>query len=197
MTYNPNIPRPDDLISESQGQILDNFGQLNTVFGQDHVKYDNATVGDRGKHNQSTYKQLSGDPATTADEMALYAKDDGSGNTRLFLKQETPTGTVIQLSGIDPQIADNGYTFLPGGLLMQWGFTAEFSGASIGVLFTTSHVDFPNNLFNVSITPKRDFGSPGSTYGFYVANSGFSITGFTIRNISGHTYGFQWMAIGN
>ncbi|HDY87393.1 MAG TPA: hypothetical protein ENH82_04660 [bacterium] len=130
MTYNPNIPKATDLISESQGQILDNFTQLNDVFGKDHVKYDDATVADRGRHKQSTYQQLSADPGTLTNENALYTKDDGSGNTRLFLQQEGPGSTVIQLSGTDPTIADNGFTFLPGNLLLQWGNVDAPSGLS-------------------------------------------------------------------
>lgn len=41
MTYNPFIPQPPDLPSDSQGDLLSNFGLINTFFGVDHVPFGN------------------------------------------------------------------------------------------------------------------------------------------------------------
>ena len=191
MTYNPNIPQADDLISESQGQILDNFTQLNDVFGKDHVKYDDATVADRGKHNQSTYKQLSADPGTLTDENAIYSKDDGSGNTRIFLQQEGPGSTVLQLSGRDPIVAVEGLTFLPGGILMQWGKVVN-PGTSGTVTFPFT---FPVEVFSITMSMIRT--SSSSNQSVYV-NDSFAIgpASFRYTSTSSNT-DFFWMAIGN
>src|SRR5208337_4696378 len=39
MTYNPFIPAPIDLPSDSQGDILSNFNLINQFFGVDHVAF--------------------------------------------------------------------------------------------------------------------------------------------------------------
>lgn len=42
MTYNPFIPQPPDLPSDSQGDILSNFNLINNFFGVDHVPFGNS-----------------------------------------------------------------------------------------------------------------------------------------------------------
>lgn len=42
MTYNPFIPQPPDLPSDSQGDFLSNFGLINNFFGNDHVPFGNS-----------------------------------------------------------------------------------------------------------------------------------------------------------
>jgi hypothetical protein len=50
MTYNPNIPQGTDNLSTSQGQMLTNFGLLNTYFGRDHFAFTDGT--NPGYHQQ-------------------------------------------------------------------------------------------------------------------------------------------------
>jgi hypothetical protein len=52
MTYSPTIPTALDALSQSQGDIQTNFAQINTIFQLNHVEFNNAVVGDRGKHKQ-------------------------------------------------------------------------------------------------------------------------------------------------
>ena len=92
MTFNPNIPQATDLTSASQSQILTNFSQLNTIFDVDHVTYDNATVANRGKHDKSTYIEQGADPATSANEVALYSKDLSTVSTLYMRKESSGTG---------------------------------------------------------------------------------------------------------
>lgn len=96
MSFNPNIPQSTDIPSQSQGEILTNFQQLNTVFDIDHVPFNDATVADRGKHDQSTYIELAVDPTTAVDEVAVYSKDQG-GVAELFYRRES-NGAVGQLT---------------------------------------------------------------------------------------------------
>ncbi len=190
MSYNPSIPQADDLISESQLAIQTNFSQLNTIFEKDHVEYDNATTADRGKHKQSTYPDSSSDPATAGNELALYSKDVG-GNSRFFMRQES-SGTVIQLSGIDPVLMTNGYTFLPGGVIFQWGEIAPVSGkSSTPVSFP---IAFPNTVFQVVIT--GDHSSSVGSFDAWILSGTIALGGFTIRN-NVHNFAFHWLAIGN
>lgn len=97
MTYNPSIPQANDIISQSQGQILTNFNQANTIFDVDHVTFDNATVANRGKHDKSTYVELAADPVTAFNEVAVYSKDTGT-QPDVFVRLEN-NGTVERMTG--------------------------------------------------------------------------------------------------
>lgn len=183
MTYNPNIPQANQLISQSQAQIQTNFAQLDTVFDIDHVTFDNATAGNRGKHRQSTYIQLAGDPTTAVDELAMYAKDLAGAET-LYLRKES-NGTVVQMSGRDPVVAASGETFLPGGLLMKWG---QIGAASNGVAqnFPTA---FPTACYSVVVCANVSGTLPS------VGVNGFTTAGFTFRT-SGGAIPITYVAIG-
>jgi len=99
MTFNPSIPGATDDMSDSQGDMLTNFGQLNTVFSEDHVAF-NASA-DKGKHNKVTLVSLGSDidvdsPATAINEIALFALEDGT-DTEIYSRQEN-NGTVNQIT---------------------------------------------------------------------------------------------------
>lgn len=186
MTYNPNIPQPTDIPSQSQSQILDNFTVANTVFGINHVPFD-ATL-NNGKHNFATLLNQSGNPATAAGEIALYAKAVG-GISTWFLRKET-NGTVIQLSNTDPIIANPGSTFLPGGMLLQFGTTVVLFGGSQAILFP---IAFSAPPFSVTFGDEQ-VGLTSSTI-VYIQTGTVNATGFTITcNGGGST--IHWMAIG-
>ena len=48
MTFNPNIPRANDLLAVSQGDLLTNNGALNTTFSRNHIPLNIGT--NNGKH---------------------------------------------------------------------------------------------------------------------------------------------------
>ncbi len=140
MTYNPAIPQPNDLLSDSQGDILQNFSSANTSFGINHYAFDNATV-NNGKHKFVGMPVLAAAPTTAAGEGALYFKTAGAGSA-LFMVRDNNAGTEVQLTSSsvgNVQAAANGWTWLPGGLLLQWGsFNPNLSTAvAFPVAFTT------------------------------------------------------------
>ena len=106
MTYNPSIPNPNDLISDSQGQIFTNFGQLNTVFGIDHVTY-NPVIAASGMHQFVTIRTISADPIApnpkllTFQQSEIYTKSFGTAanrNTELYFAEARETSpTLINL----------------------------------------------------------------------------------------------------
>jgi|GEM_PF-2304284 len=111
MTYNPDIPQPNDDMSLSQGDLLTNFTDLNNVYGVngDHVAFDAAA--DRGKHNKTTFPSLGAAPVdgsnltpaeeayipnTEENDMALFSLEDNN-ETELFYRKES-NGTVNQMT---------------------------------------------------------------------------------------------------
>jgi len=192
MTYQPLIPNPGDYLAESQPEIRTNFNLLNTYFGINHVEFDAA--GDNGKHIFATFIQQgvhpAGDPATIVDEVAVYAKELTYGappvtEETLYLRKEN-NGTVIQISGPDPIIADPGSTYLAGGIIIKWGFGPIGTGAAGTVLGFAS--PFPNNCWEVIITPQNASALYASVLNKTVAN-------FTSRANVATTIGY--IAIGN
>lgn len=62
MVFKPGIPQPNDLLSDSQGDLLGNMQQLDTSFGIDHYKFSDTTA-NLGFHNQVTTPQFVLSPA--------------------------------------------------------------------------------------------------------------------------------------
>lgn len=136
MAYVSNIPQPNDLLSESQGDILGNFQSANTTYGINHYPFDNATVGQIGKHKFVEMPVSAVIPAgLIAGDGTVYAKTANAA-TQLFYSPDNSTNeyqltrciaasfasfsTFTVFDGTQPRVT-GGWTFLPGGLLMQYG----------------------------------------------------------------------------
>lgn len=178
MTYTNNIPQSTDSPSDSQPQILANFQSIATVVNKNHVDFND---GDEGKHKFLQMPEQSSAPTTGANEGGLYTKESNS-ITELFFRRESD-GTEIQLTDGDPSTGTSGYTFLPGGLLLQWG---TGSGSTLGttVNFTTSF----STVYQV-------VGSVISTSGDRaVSISSVTTSGFTAKTQGNNT--ISYFAIG-
>ncbi len=84
MAYNPNIPQPNNLLSTSQGDILNNFGAANTVYGVDHYAFDDTTP------NATFHKKVTTPP--------LNAHPNADTNTIFYSFQDAPQIGPIQYS---------------------------------------------------------------------------------------------------
>lgn len=81
MAYQKNIPQPDDLISDSQSDILDNFTTADDVFAVDHYPFSNNNVNQQGKHDKVTLVQRPSDVnPSLSTEAVLYSKNTGGGD---------------------------------------------------------------------------------------------------------------------
>lgn len=132
MSYDPQIPQPnDDMGQVSQPGLLTNFGQLNTVFDQNHETFNAAS--NRGKHKFVQFPVQGSDPEAATTEIVLFAKD-GTNIAQPELHSVSNlsgTQTVSQLTqkgelylGAIPAAAvnftgtptiQNSYNILPGG----------------------------------------------------------------------------------
>jgi len=87
-------------------------------------------------------------------------------------------------------IASSGYTYLPNGLIFQWG---KISSVTANNTATANFpIPFPNNVFNTQTTPLAtiEIGEPSYTYSL-------STSQIVVRNSSTSTVDVQWFAIGN
>ncbi len=169
MSYNPNIPLPTDKLSTSQGDIKDNFGQLNTIFGVDHFEFDAI---DAGKHQHVNMPAKSGGtpPTTASGEGALYTVQTGS-NTDQYYTRDADATNIYQMTRITndgteygrfatnlnyqvgPPDLTGGWTFLPGGMMLQYGKAITTSAGGPPNLTVTFPVAFTNVVYSVTAVP--------------------------------------------
>jgi hypothetical protein len=182
MTYNAGIPLATDLISVSQGQLLANFQQLNTQFAVDHVAFNTGSGNGDGHHKQTTFNASVSPSAPTGTQSVLYPQTVG-GLIQLFFRNAT---TTTQLTGASSVVANPGYVFLPGGLIMKWGV-----GAVTGSPVAFSPV-FPTAAFAMIVVGTSTL----YTGGFVV--SALSASAYTVSRTSGSgATGYYYIALGN
>jgi hypothetical protein len=142
MSFNQNIPQPGDKISQSQGQILGNFQSLYTWANANHVSFD---LTNAGKHIYVQMPVQGAPPAFTLGEIDLWNQAytvNAATKNEFYIRKENQTnvGTVdvsvpstASILGYysGASISYTGWTFLPSGILMQWGQATTAVGSVI------------------------------------------------------------------
>lgn len=144
------IPNATDKPSTSQQQIKDNFSDIQTVIGVDHVTFTGASA-DQGKHNQITFANLgAAQPATTGSQRLLY-----NNGGELFLQNSSDDNfNVTQANNSQA----NGFMFTWSGHVIRWGkmtatgnatpnFPTAFGATPTHVQITVAAESAPNRVF--------------------------------------------------
>jgi hypothetical protein len=138
--YQPNVPTGLVDLDVDYAALQGNFQAANTSFGVDHVAFDNTTA-QNGYHEDIHFNPESttatnapnnyvagtqypqGIPATVAGIGQLFSSSVNDAiNTDTGLYWLTGGGRQIALTrNLVPILAADGVTFLPGGLILQWG----------------------------------------------------------------------------
>lgn len=197
MSYTANTPQSGQTLGFTRPVINSNFQTINTAFAVNHIAFN---ISGAGKHKFVEMPNQSVIPSPLASaEGTIYCKS--SGIAQLFF---TPgiSGNEYQLTrainagfsefGTNTAYAANhtgGWTFLPGGMLLQYGLRSS-PGASGAISFPTT---FTNNPYSITVSLYRASGdhnvlvssaTPPTTTGFnYICDTGGSI-------------GVFWTAIG-
>lgn len=212
--YQPGIPTGTVNLDIDYQNLQTNFTQLNNIFGIDHTPL--AVAQNSGYHqsvhlvSQSTvasnppnnYPPMP--PPTVANIGQLFSASINDGyNTGTALFFLTGAGNIRQLtSNFTPQAAQNGYTFLPGGITFQWGYKAlPNSGFIIGAVdFADANINFANNCFSVTTTLLSRPGGTNSSNNTLSVRSDLTTKQqftFDFNGNAGSYTGFYWVAIGN
>jgi len=173
-SYTTDIPQAPQSLGETQQPILNNFNAIYDGFRKNHEPLAGTNA---GKH---TIVQMTdqADPGGTANMLTFYNKII-STVPQLFM--ESQGNRVYQISKFDDAnfshfgqfIALNaptifgGWTFLPGGLILQYG---QITGVTANVVFTIPYT---------------------TVYAFFCSNSlsgSVSTTGFTVNSTAGQPY---------
>lgn len=212
-SYQPGIPTGTVNLDVDYQNIQDNFQQANTSFGIDHVPFSVNTLDNpAGYHTSIHYVPVSTtvtnppnnnppvQPTTTPGFGQLWSAQINDGiNIDEALFFLTGGNRNLQLTrNFVPTKASNGATFLPGGLIMNWGIaTVNISGASTDINFTQP---FASNLtvYSITISCINTGGNSPSSNNVYVKSGTVLANKFTVTNSSsGSITQIYWMAIGS
>lgn len=184
MAYTANIPQPNDKISNSQPQILQNFQALNTYTSVDHVSLNAAN---QGKHKTATFPTAAAPAAAGATEVGLYsANGPTSGVPELFINK-----TAKQVPFTESLNAATGWTWLPSGIQIMWGTGV----AHTPVVFPAG--GFSTAAFSVTVTINDN---AANMHFIEVVSGTLNAAGFDTRaytrNGNAGTPAFYYIAIG-
>lgn len=206
--YTPEIPIIGDSLGGTRDRIRENFKLIKSVFGQNHWTFGQSH---QGNHKFVVMPEVtasgSGVPGTNPNEAALYVEVGAApfAEANLFMRAEN-NGQNYQLTRViasaynrfalntvnyDPN-NDGGWTFLPGGLILQYGKKKSVLTSNPGIV--SFPIYFPNGLAPFSVVATSGSSVARAVGVFGLANNQFqyTITGGT-QAVSDVLY---WWAIG-
>lgn len=192
MTYSSS-PNSGQSLGQTRDQIRTNSDLLKSSLAINHVDLGLADV---GKHKFVVMPVQGAAPTTAASEAATYTKTV-SARSQLFFIRDNTAGTECALTAGDTSNArfaqSPGWSFLPGGLIVQWG-TKTNPSTSGSVTFATSNINFPTACFQVMLTLQHNSsGNESATVQPTPSTTGFS---YRTTSSSANTV-LYWIAIGN
>ena len=180
-TYTLNIPNPPNNPSVDVPNMQINTNSTSSLLNVDHVGFN---TNGSGIHKQVTLLNEAA-PGLGDGNGVLYA---GLINGQSWPIWQNALGSTSIISRNVVALA-NGYTSLPGGILLQWGSIA--SAGTSGII--TFPIAFPNNAFTVTTSYNR----ASTTSAHTVYTTSLSTANFTYAGDSSTITNLYWIAIGN
>lgn len=155
MPYDAQIPQPNDLLNESQGEFLNNFQAIAALFAVNHYPFGDAK---EGKHKFCTFpQQPQPQPMDFATQVQLKSALNGRTNRPelLYYNNTNRAGKYLTsrltpvAGGTNPQWAALGGN----GLQMKWGLATATGFATFQFPENPNEQDFVNPPFCVLLTP--------------------------------------------
>jgi len=204
IVYTTGLPNPPNAPSQDVGGMQQNTNGIDTWVVQDHYGF-NTADNSGGYHDQVSMQNQAapGLPAFGVNPIGVfYANNPVSPATApAWPFWQNSLGTFQMLgsaSATVPSATANGWTFLPGGLIMQWGIVIP-----VGVTGTENFpTPFINNVFSITtgLINQGGGGQPlaGDT-AFVSVQAAPGLVSFNWNwRVSTLRYSaFYWMAIGN
>lgn len=215
--YTRDIPESDHSPSTDQPNMRTNTNSIDSLISIDHYSFEQLNFD--GTHKQVQLRNAAGINGTIPAGLqgngweTLYASTTAGNGELWFVRGASATG--VQLTGPGtPTISGNGSTFLPGGLILNWGFyDAALGNFSSGSTSTKNDIPpqslitlttpFPNNMFIVGGNLTYSEGNlPSGTGTLNIRKS--QLNSGPITTLSWQVYtdtnnylGFVWWALGN
>jgi len=196
-----NVPLSGQDLNTTRAPINQNFSLINTAFVVDHVEYQ--TSG-QGKHNKVTFPVQGSAPTFSTGEIGLYnlAYNNGTNTVNeLFVhKLENVSSTIdipftsSSLSSSAVSANDNGWSYLPSGLLIKWGGLAATTSTVTVNFQSLSGGPAYRRVFRSFITPADTSSATNFNCGIRSVGSTTSFTAYC-NNPSGTT-SLRYLVIG-
>jgi hypothetical protein len=201
MTFVSDIPVSGDSLGSTRDRIRGNFQEIAAVEAINHVAFNQ--VG-KGKHTFLQMPEQVSAPTTLANEAGFYSKvGTNPAESNLFFRGEN-NGFEYQLTRADQTniatfsnntayVANHlgGWTFLPGGLIMQYG-TRTTTTATGTITFPRA---FTTAVYSINLSFSRVGGTTTQQTRIESFNSA-TLTGFDFSSTSANNTPITWMAIG-
>lgn len=188
--YTRDIPFASHNPSADQPVMQTNTNSIDSLIKEDHYSFND---NNGGLHKQSTYVNET-TPTTAAGQLALYSKGAPGGPSALYLVRDNNLGTETQLSSVTigtAVAATTGASWLPGGLLIQWGSVAAATGVTLVNFLNAFTVTGSFPLPIVTVSQVQTGANPEQVIAIIVLSN----TQFQIRN-TGVLTTVYYMAIG-
>lgn len=172
MPYLPNIPQPNDRLKDSQPDILANFQAIKQLIDVNHDTFSSAT---EGKHKWVSFPSQVANPATAPAEVAMFSKAGITAGTpsALFVRKEN--NAAVKSGGFTEFEANtfiSGWTRLPSGILLKWGFVAPALPNPCTVTFPVgATIPVFTALYHVQLTVGNTNASDNNWHAAIVNNS--------------------------
>lgn len=192
-TYVLGYPPDGSSLGNTKAQIRSNLDGTFLTLSVDHQNANQPTPGYHNVIHMLPHAAPAAIP-NVGQLLQNVANDGFATDTTFFF--ETGLGLLLQLTrNIQPIVATNGTTFLPGGLILQWGIVVTPFATPVGTVnFATANKNFPNNCFNVQTTM---IGTSGTANIVQVTNFTNTNFGWKFTGPAGTSFtGFFWTAIG-
>lgn len=149
MVFKPNIPQANDILSDSQGDLLGNFQQLDTSFGIDHFPFSDQTA-DNGFHKKVTLPGNVAAPTPGAGYGDIYAVTTASITQPYWIRDAQATI----------------YNMLP---IKAFGsFTGAGATINASNLTASRTAGQPVGVFDINIAANVINPVPGTSYGVLI-----------------------------
>lgn len=221
MPWNVNVPAANLTISSTTAPIQGNFQAIQTWTAVDHIVIDGAG-GNEGKHAKISLIQqayVAGGGFTPAINLAtgvgtvgIYAAQNtgNNGPSRMWAVIPIKTAAAWEIANIpftessilfnQPANSSSGYTYLPSGILIQYGSYSVAIPNSTGTFITSAAVNFPlafpRACFRVIVTPATVNSNASISQATSVTNASFVPVSVRVGGSGSGTTNFSYIAIG-
>lgn len=191
MAYNSNIPQPTDQLSVSQGDLLNNFQAIATIINPNTGSItfvDQVSAPTFPANQDGLYAITNG---ITAVSELYISKNIGSGGTR----QIPLTASILSTSAntnISPGQNSKGWSYLPSGIIIQWGTVTVTPNATFSDTFPLT---FPIQVIQVMISPQNTNNAVTMSNVYKTTQTTTGFSGYA-GAIAGGTASVSWFAIG-
>ena len=204
MSYQPLIPTGTVKLSVDYANIQGNFQSLDTIFNVDHVPYSNTTP-QKGFHKCVHLNAVSTVavplplpvPVPLTGEIFSAQVNDGINTDEQLFFQSGDNGFLTNLTrNFQPLPIATGATFLPGGLILNWGkITLNKNPNLTTVTFTQPYLN-PASVFSITLSK---ISADNSTTGqeVRIVTGSVTATQFEVSQSSSSSANeLYWMALG-